>query len=260
MRDLGRRAFSGLIWAGAADAAGKAAGLRRHARARAAARAERVRPGRVRALGHLRLDYVGDLGLGAALIYRSDAEDPRVSSTAFWIGIVGSLVAVRGLLVRRSAAGGASAPATRSSPLFRVLALQFPFAALGKAHEYRLRRALRVPHPVRPQARRRADQGRASASRSRWPAPAPWSLVIGQVAGLAGAVDRAVAGPPLPPSLRDLARPRAARRCCASASGIVAVGVLGQGAKNFDYMVVGGEARAPPPSASTTSPSGCPSW
>ena len=33
------------------------------------------------------LDYVADLGLGAALIYRSDAEDPRITSTAFWIGL-----------------------------------------------------------------------------------------------------------------------------------------------------------------------------
>ena len=35
-----------------------------------------------------------------------------------------------------------SAPTSASSTLFRVLALYFLFTALGKAHEYRLRRRL----------------------------------------------------------------------------------------------------------------------
>ena len=33
-------------------------------------------------------------------------------------------------------------PGEEVVPLFRVLALQFPLSALGKAHEYRLRRSL----------------------------------------------------------------------------------------------------------------------
>ena len=51
------------------------------------------------------LEYLTDLGLGAALVYRSDAEDPRVSSTAFWIGIGGGVVLFALSWFARPAAG-----------------------------------------------------------------------------------------------------------------------------------------------------------
>ncbi len=92
MRDLGRRAFSGLIWAGAADAAGKVlVFFATLVLARLLVPSEFGLVAFALSIIYA-LDYVGDLGLGAALIYRADAEDPRVSSTAFWIGIGGSLV------------------------------------------------------------------------------------------------------------------------------------------------------------------------
>ena len=87
------------------------------------------------------LEYVTDLGLGAALIYRSDADDPRVSSTAFWIGVVGAAVLFVGSWFLAPLLGEVG-PGEAVVPLFRVLALQFLFSALGKAHEYRLRRSL----------------------------------------------------------------------------------------------------------------------
>ncbi len=208
MRDLGRRAFSGLIWAGAADAAGKVLVF-----VATLVLARLLVPSEFGLVAFAlsiiyALDYVGDLGLGAALIYRADAEDPRV--------------VLDGLLDRdrrlaRSSTGSAwliaplladVGPGDEVVALFRVLALQFPFAALGKAHEYRLRRALRLPDAVRPEARQRADQGHrqhraggGGAGRHE-PRDRPGRR-------LAGAVDRAVAGLPLPPSFRD----RAAASC-----------------------------------------------
>src|SRR3954471_10590963 len=92
MRDLGRRAFSSLMWAGAADAAGKVlVFIATLVLARLLVPSEFGLVAFALSIIYA-LDYVGDLGLGAALIYRADAEDPRVASTAFWIGMGGSLV------------------------------------------------------------------------------------------------------------------------------------------------------------------------
>ena len=141
MRDLGRRAVSGVVWAGAADAAGKLLVF-----GATLVLARLLVPSEFGLVAFAlsiiyALEYVGDLGLGASLIYRADAEDPRVSSTAFWIGIAGSLVlfAACWFVAPLLAEVG---PSEKVEPLFRVLALQFPLGALGKAHEYRLRRTL----------------------------------------------------------------------------------------------------------------------
>jgi lipopolysaccharide exporter len=240
MRDLGRRAFSGLIWAGAADAAGKLLVF-----VATLVLARLLVPSEFGLVAFAlsiiyALDYVGDLGLGAALIYRADAEDPRVSSTAFWIGIGGSLVlyGISWLIAPLLADVG---PGDEVVALFRVLALQFPFAALGKAHEYRLRRALRFDTLFGPKLANGLTKGVVSIVLAVAGVGA-MSLVIGQVAGaLVQSIGLWIVYP---------FRPRfaIARRELPSMMrfglGIVAVGVLGQGAKNFDYIIVGGKLGA----------------
>jgi len=141
MRDLGRRAVGALVWAGAADAAGKLLVF-----VATLVLARLLVPSEFGLVAFClsvvyALEYVGDLGLGAALIYRSDAEDPRVSSTAFWIGIIGSLVLYAGCWLVAPLLADVG-PGDEVVSLFRVLALYFPLTALGKAHEYRLRRSL----------------------------------------------------------------------------------------------------------------------
>jgi PST family polysaccharide transporter len=240
MRDLGRRAFSGLIWAGAADAAGKLlVFLATLALARLLVPSEFGLVAFALSIMYA-LDYVGDLGLGAALIYRADADDPRISSTAFWIGICGSLVlyAISWLIAPLLAEIG---PGDEIVALFRVLALQFPFAALGKAHEYRLRRSLDFRTLFAP----KLANGTTKAALSIALAIAgmgAMSLVIGQVAG---ALVQSI--------LLWLVHPFRPRLTIARSElssmlrfglGIVAVGVLGQGAKNFDFIIVGGKLGA----------------
>jgi PST family polysaccharide transporter len=92
VRELGRRAFSGFLWAAASYAGGRllvfAATL---VLARILVPSDFGLVAFALAVMHY-LEYLTDLGLGAALVYRSDAEDPRVSSTAFWIGICGGVV------------------------------------------------------------------------------------------------------------------------------------------------------------------------
>jgi PST family polysaccharide transporter len=240
MRELGRRAFSGFLWAGAADAGGKLlVFVATIVLARLLVPSEFGLVAFCLAVIYA-LDYIGDLGLGAALIYRSDAEDPRISSTAFWIGIIGSLVlfAVSWLIAPLLADVG---PGDEVISLFRVLALQFPFSALGKAHEYRLRRSLRFRTLFGPKLAGGLTKGAVSIGLALAGAGA-WSLVVGQVAGtLAVSIglwlvypfrpSLVIAGRELPSMMRF-------------GLGIVAVGVLGQGAKNFDFIIVGGKLGA----------------
>ena len=116
VRDLGRRAFIGFVWAAASYAGGRllffAATL---VLARLLVPDEFGLVAFALAVIHY-LEYLTDLGLGAALVYRSDAEDPKVSSTAFWIGIGGGRGAVRALLGARARSSATSDPTRASSP------------------------------------------------------------------------------------------------------------------------------------------------
>ena len=127
------------------------------------------------------LEYLTDLGLGAALVYRSDAEDPRVSSTAFWIGIGGGVV-LFALSWFLAPLLGDIGPDERIVPMFRVLALYFLLTALGKAHEYRLRRSLDFRKLFWPQLLGGLTKGVVSIALAIEGAEA-WSLIIGQLAG-----------------------------------------------------------------------------
>lgn len=181
------------------------------------------------------LDALTDLGLGSALIYRTDGSDDDVSSTSFWLGIGGALVLGTGLFVAAPAiAHIGDVPA--AVPLLRALALQFPISALGNVHEYRLRASLDFRRLFGPRFAGAFGKGLVSLVAALCGAGA-WSLVLGQ---LVGELARAVA---LWRAARWLPRLRVVRAKVPSllryGLGIVAVGLLGNGAKNFDYLVVG---------------------
>ena len=113
VRDLSRRAFAGFLWAAGSYAGRQGAGVRRDARARPPAGAGRVRPGGLRARRH-QLPRVPDRPRArrrAGLPLR--CRGPKVSSTAFWIGISGGCVLFVGSVVRGPAAGATSARTTR---------------------------------------------------------------------------------------------------------------------------------------------------
>ena len=240
MRELGRRAFRGFMWAAASYAGGRllvfAATL---VLARLLVPDEFGLVAFALAVMHY-LEYLTDLGLGAALVYRSDAEDQEVSSTAFWIGIAGGVV----LFVASWFIAPVLAelgPDERVEELFRVLALYFLFTALGKAHEYRLRRRLDFRRLFWPQFLGGLVKGAVAIALAAGGSGA-WSLIIGQ---LAGALTQSVAlwsVHPWRPSFviaRDRLRPM-----LRFGLGIVAVGLLGQGARNFDYLIVGAKLGA----------------
>ena len=240
MRELGRRAFRGFMWAAASYAGGRllvfAATL---VLARLLVPDEFGLVAFALAVMHY-LEYLTDLGLGAALVYRSDAEDQEVSSTAFWIGIAGGVV----LFVASWFIAPVLAelgPDERVEELFRVLALYFLFTALGKAHEYRLRRRLDFRRLFWPQFLGGLVKGAVAIALAAGGSGA-WSLIIGQ---LAGALTQSVAlwsVHPWRPSF-VIARDRLPAML-RFGLGIVAVGLLGQGARNFDYLIVGAKLGA----------------
>jgi PST family polysaccharide transporter len=240
VRDLGRRAFTGFLWAAASYAGGRllvfAATL---VLARLLVPEEFGLVAFALAVIHY-LEYLTDLGLGAALVYRSDAEDPKVSSTAFWIGIVGGLVLFAVCWVLAPVLGEIG-PDERVVPLFRVLALYFLFTALGKAHEYRLRRTLDFRKLFWPRLLAGLVKGAVSIVLALEGAGA-WSLIIGQLAGALCQSALLWWVHPWRPSF-TISR-RHLRPMLRFGLGIVAVGLLGQGANNFDYLVVGAKLGA----------------
>jgi O-antigen/teichoic acid export membrane protein len=240
VRDLGHRAFTGFLWASASYAGGRIlVFVSTLVLARLLVPAEFGLVAFALAVIHY-LEYLTDLGLGAALIYRSDAEDPKVSSTAFWIGIAGGvlLFALAWLIAPLL---GQLGPDERVVPLFRVLSLYFLLTALGKAHEYRLRRRLEFRKLFLPQFLGGLAKGGISVVLALGGAGA-WSLIIGQLAGALCQSAALWSVHPWRPSFA-ISR-RHLRPMLRFGLGIVAVGLLGQGASNFDYLIVGAKLGA----------------
>src|SRR5512138_2409194 len=122
MPDLRRRAVGGFLWSAAAFAGGKLLVF-----AATLVLAHVLVPSQFGLVAFALaviyyLEYVTDLGLGAALIHRADADDPRVSSTAFWMGLAGAVVLFAASWFVAPVLGDLG-PGTAVVPLFRVLAL-----------------------------------------------------------------------------------------------------------------------------------------
>jgi PST family polysaccharide transporter len=240
MRDLGRRAFTSFLWAGAAYAGGKVlVFVATLVLARLLVPSEFGLVAFALAVIYY-LEYVTDLGLGAALIYRSDAGDPRVSSTAFWIGMLGAVVLFGAAWVAAPLLADVG-PGDAVVPLFRVLALQFPLSALGKAHEYRLRRSLQFRRLFWPEFVGGLAKGIVSIALAVAGAGA-WSLVIGQLVGTLSQSTALWIAYPFRPGLQISRRHVAPMM--RFGLGIVAVGLLGRSAQSFDYVVIGAQLGA----------------
>jgi lipopolysaccharide exporter len=188
------------------------------------------------------MNYLGaltDLGLGSAVVYRADGTDDDVSSTSFWLSLTGAgVLAVAMFLAAPAIASvGMHDTAARHTvvPLLRALSLMFPLAALGNVHEYRLRAKLEFRKLFAPQFVGALVQGLSSLIAALAGAGA-WSLIIGQLLGeLARAVTLWTVHPWRP---RFIVARAKVPSLLTYGLGIVAVGLLGNGAKNIDYIVV----------------------
>jgi O-antigen/teichoic acid export membrane protein len=188
------------------------------------------------------LNYLGaltDLGLGSALIYRADGTDDDVSSTSFWLSMSGAaFLAVAMFLAAPAIANlGVHGATARHEvvPLLRALSLTFPLSALGNVHEYRLRAKLEFRKLFAPQFAGALVQGLASLIGAIAGAGA-WSLIIGQLLGELTHTVMLWKVHPWRPRL-TIARAKVSS-LLTYGLGIVAVGLLGNGAKNIDFIVV----------------------
>jgi PST family polysaccharide transporter len=181
------------------------------------------------------LDNVTDLGMGSALIYRSDAKDPRVASSAFWIGIAGALVLVVGCVLLAPVAGDLG-PGPDIVPVLQLLSLHILLRSLGHVHEYLLRRELGFKSMLAPQLGSGFVKGAVSIALA-LAGFGVWSLVAGQLAGTA---TRTVLLWLVYPWRPRLAFSREATRSMLRYGlGISAVGILGEASKNLDFIIVG---------------------
>jgi PST family polysaccharide transporter len=186
------------------------------------------------------MESLTDLGVGSALIYRSDANEPRVASTAFWIGIAGALV-----LMTVSWFGAPLlalvGPGEEIVTLFRVLSLQFLFSAFGSVPEYLLRHGLGFKSLFGPELASALVKGTVSITLA-LAGFGVWSLVVGQLSGSfvrSAALWIATRWRPQFVFERRVAVPM-----IRFGIGISAVGLIGEAGRNADYLFVGAQLGA----------------
>ena len=183
------------------------------------------------------MESLTDLGVGSALVYRSDANEPRVASTAFWIGIAGALVlmTVSWFAAPLLAMVG---PSEEIVTVFRVLSLQFLLSALGSVHEYLLRHRLGFKSLFGPELAGALVKGTVGIGLA-LAGFGVWSLVAGQLSGsLVRTVALWIATRWRP---RLVFERRVAGPMIRFGIGISAVGLIGEAGRNGDYLFVGAQ-------------------
>jgi lipopolysaccharide exporter len=183
------------------------------------------------------LAYVNNVaihGVGETLVYRTDARDQRVASTAWWLAVGLSVVLVAAVWLL------APLVATFEDPdavwVLRVISLYLVVASLTSTHGYLFRHDLQFRKLFLPTQLSGLVRG-GSAVALALAGAGVWSLVGGQ---LAGAVVGAAALAWISrwrPSL-SLARDQIAPMLRVG-SAFTAVAILGEAARNLDFVIVG---------------------
>lgn len=130
------------------------------------------------------LEVLQGLGVGAALIYHRD--DPRRYHTAFWLGLLAGLL-LFGAAWLLAPLAGLYFNDQRAVAVTRVLALTFPLAALGEVHDALLNKRLAFRRKFLPDLVRSAGKG-VVAILLALAGLGAWSLIYGQLAGVAAGV------------------------------------------------------------------------
>jgi PST family polysaccharide transporter len=180
------------------------------------------------------LTAVKDLGLGAALIQRSDRND-AAAHTVFTLNLgLGAVLALASYGIAPLAAAYFREPMV--TPLLRVLGLSFVFNALCGVHSALLQRELAFRRKIVPDLSRSLVKGIVSIGLALAGAGA-WSLVIGQVASAAvGMVASWIVYPWRPRLHVDAAAARGLLLFGLSVLGIDAISVV---TDNLDYLIIG---------------------
>jgi lipopolysaccharide exporter len=233
---LGARAVSGFVWSYGGFVGGR---LLFFAATLVLARLLAPEDFGVVAFALAILAYANNLtshGIGEALVYRSDAHDPRVASTAFWFMLGSSILLTAAFWVAAPALATFADEEETATWVLRALSLQLPITALGTAHGSLLRHSLHFRRLFVPEQLSGVFKGGIAVVLAVAGAGV-WSLVGGQLAGaLVATVALWVA---------YLWRPRLvlAREHSGAiarySGGIAAAAILGEATRNLDFLIIG---------------------
>lgn len=179
------------------------------------------------------LDFLNDLGIGSALIYHK--EDPRASSTAFWLGLLVSTTLFT-FIWFFAPVMGAFFRDDRAIMIIRVMAVVLPLTALSNIQESLLRKSLSFNRRFIPDITRSVSKGAFSIIFAVLGYGA-WSLVLGQLCGtlLSTIVYWVIS--PWKPSFVFV--PSFVRSLLSFGLGMVGINALGALLLQVDYLLVG---------------------
>jgi PST family polysaccharide transporter len=181
------------------------------------------------------VDNLTDLGVGQALVYRSDGTNQDVASTAFWVGLAGSVAAVALVWALAPLFSHLGAD-PQVVPIFLVLCLQFPLRALGSVHRYVAMHALEFKKLVLTDFLSQITRGGLSVALALAGAGV-WSLVLGTLAGTLVWTISMWFATGWRPSL--VVRRAYVRSLVGFGFSITFIGVVGYASHNIDYVIVG---------------------
>ncbi|NMB90752.1 MAG: lipopolysaccharide biosynthesis protein, partial [Chloroflexi bacterium] len=179
------------------------------------------------------LDVLSDMGIGPAVVFHR-SED-RAPSTAFWLGLVFSLI-LFGLTWLIAPLVGIYFKDPRAVPVIRVMALTFPLSSLSNIHDNLLRKELKFKNRFVPDLARSVSKGFFSILFALLGFGA-WSLIYGQLAGIATTVIAYWKVLPWRPAFQFSVS--IARSLLSYGVQIVSVDVLAIFLLNVDYLFVG---------------------
>lgn len=181
------------------------------------------------------LDNVADLGVGEALVYRSDGTDIEVASTSFWVGILGAIVAI-GLVTAAAPFLGLIGPGGSVGLIFIVLSFNFLLRGLGSVHRYLMVRTLNFRRLVLAEQLSQLTKGGTAVALA-VAGFGVWSIVIGQLAGTLVWSITLWFNTGWRPHL--IMRWRHVRSLAAFGVAMGVIGITGQASHNIDYIIVG---------------------
>jgi O-antigen/teichoic acid export membrane protein len=181
------------------------------------------------------LDNLADLGVGQALVYRTDGRDVEVASTAFWVGIAGSIVAI-GLVVAAAPFLGRVGPDPAVALIFVALSFNFLLRSFGSVHRYLVVRSLEFRKLVVAEQLSQLTKGGLSVALA-FAGFGVWSIVIGQLAGTmvwSTTLWFATGWRP-----HAVIRRTHVRSLAGFGIAMGVIGITGQASHNIDYVIVG---------------------
>jgi PST family polysaccharide transporter len=184
------------------------------------------------------LETITSHGFGETLIYRADATDRRISSTTFWLSLLGSIVMFVALWIAAPAIARLGPSSETLVWIVRILGLQLVLTGFGSAPDFLLRHSLSFRRVFWPQVASGMAKGLVAVGLALAGAGV-WSLVAGQ---LSGSLVRSVAlwrvsrfRPALAIARREL------RSITSAGAGFAAIAIIAELARNADYLIVGAQ-------------------